>query len=162
MTRASSWSNADGLVVGFGANTPELSGALTEEDNGIGGIKTASVKFDYSNLNAAAAVKYTIPAGSRVLDVRLVVQTGFTSTGTNTVAVGDATTAGGFITTTAATTVTMAAANAVVNCDGVYAFATTDATATEVKVYAAATDILVASAQTDWTAGSATLHVTFI
>lgn len=162
MTRASSWSNADGLVVGFGRNTPELSGALTDESDGIGGIKTASVKFDYSNLNAAAAVKYTIPAGSRVLDVRLVVQTGFTSTGTNTVAVGDATTAGGFITTTAATTVTMAAANAVVNCDGVYAFATTDATATEVKVYAAATDILVASAQTDWTAGSATLHVTFI
>ena len=160
MTRKSTWSNADGLVVGFGPNTPELTGAGTSED--IHCSKSAAVKFAWNDLNAASAIKIPMPAGTRVLDVRLVVDVGFTSTGTNTVSVGDATTAAGFITTTAATTSTMATAGTVVNSDGVYVKGDTDATAAELKLYASATDIVVASAQTDWTAGSATLFVTYL
>lgn len=160
MTRKSTWTNADGLIVGFGPNTPELTGAGTSED--IHCSKSALVKFSWSDLNKGSAIKVPMPAGTRVLDVRLVVDVGFTSTGTNTVSVGDATTAGGFITTSAATTTTMATAGAVINSDGVYVKGDTDATAAELKLYASATDIVIASAQTDWTAGSATVLVTYL
>jgi hypothetical protein len=160
--RAATWSNSDGLVVGFGPNSPAIAGANAKNYGGIGGSKTAVQKFDWKNLNAADALKITVPAGTRVLDVRLVVDTGFTSTGTNTISVGDATTAAGFITTSAATTTTMASAGAVINCDGVYAFGATDTVAAELKVYSSATDIVLATAQTDWTAGSATMVVTYL
>jgi len=123
--RAATWSNSDGLVVGFGTNSPAI-------------------------------------AGANAMDVRLVVDTGFTSTGTNTITVGDASDADGFITTTAATSATMASAGAVILVDGVYAFGATDTGAAELKSYSAATDVVLASAQTDWTAGSATMVVTYL
>jgi len=94
--------------------------------------------------------------------VRLVVDTGFTSTGTNTITVGDVSDADGFITATAATSATMASAGAVILVDGVYAFGATDTGAAELKSYSAATDVVLASAQTDWTAGSATMVVTYL
>lgn len=160
--RAATWSNSDGLVVGFGTNQPAIAGAPAKNYGGISGAKSAVQKFDWKNLNAADALKITVPAGTRVLDVRLVVDTGFTSTGTNTITVGDASDADGFITATAATTTTMASAGAVILVDGVYAFGATDTVAAELKSYSAATDIVLASAQTDWTAGSATMVVTYL
>lgn len=160
--RASSWSNPDGLVVGFGTNKPAIQGAPAKNYGGISGAKSAVQKFDWQNLNAGDALKITMPAGTRVLDVRIVVDVGFTSVGTNTLTVGDASTAAGFITTSAATTVTMATAGNVVLPDGVYAFGATDTGAAELKSYAAATDIVIATGMTDWTAGSATLSVTYL
>jgi hypothetical protein len=56
----------------------------------------------------------------------------------------------------------MASAGAVILPDGVYAFGATDTGAAELKSYAAATDIVLATGQTDWTAGSATLSVTYL
>lgn len=162
MTRASTWTNADGLVVGFGPNTPQTTGADTKNYGGIGGAKTALTKFDWKNLNGAATINVPVPAGSRVLDVRLVVDVGFTATGTNTITVGDGSDADGFITATAATSATMATAGAVIIVDGVYAFGGTDTGAAELKSYASADTIDLASAQTDWTAGSATLVVTYL
>lgn len=159
MTRKSSWTNADGLVVGFGPNTPQLTGNATCEDTQSS--KAAAVKFSWKDLNAGSTINVPVPAGSRILDVRLVVDTAFTSTGTNTITVGDGSDADGFITTTAADTTTLVA-GAVINNDGVYAFGATDTGAAEIKVYAAADTIDLASAQTDWTAGSASLMVTYL
>lgn len=160
--RAATWSNSDGLVVGYGPNNPAIAGAPAKNYGGISGAKSAVQKFDWKNLNAGDALKITVPAGSRVLDVRMVVDVGFTSTGTNTITVGDASDADGFITTTAATTTTMASAGAVILPDGVYAFGATDTGAAEIKSYSAATDIVLATGMTDWTAGSATLSVTYL
>lgn len=160
MTRKSTWTNADGLIVGFGPNTPELTGNATGED--MESSKSALVKFSWKDLNAGSAINVPVPAGSRILDVRLVVDVGFTSTGTNTITVGDGSDADGFITATAATTVTMASAGAVINNDGVYAFGATDTGAAEIKLYSSADTIDVASAMTDWTAGSASLMVTYL
>ena len=154
--RASTWTNADGLVVGFGPNSPAIAGSVTAS----GGV--AAVKFDWKQLNAGKAINVPVPAGTRVLDVRMVVDTGFTSTGTNTITVGDGSAANGFITATAATTATMATAGAVVNCDGVYAFGATDTGAAELKSYASADTIDLATGMTDWTAGAATLVVTYL
>lgn len=160
MTRKSTWTNADGLIVGFGPNTPELTGNATCEDTESS--KSALVKFSWKDLNAGSTINVPVPAGSRILDVRLVVDVGFTSTGTNTITVGDGSDADGFITATAATTVTMASAGAVINNDGVYAFGATDTGAAEIKLYSSADTIDVASAMTDWTAGSASLMVTYL
>lgn len=160
MTRKSTWTNADGLIVGFGPNTPELTGNATGED--MESSKSALVKFSWKDLNAGSAINVPVPAGSRILDVRLVVDVGFTSTGTNTITVGDGSDADGFITATAATTITMASAGAVINNDGVYAFGATDTGAAEIKLYSSADTIDVASAMTDWTAGSASLMVTYL
>jgi hypothetical protein len=159
MTRKSTWSNADGLVVGFGPNTPELTGNATCED--VQSSKAAAVKFSWRDLNAGSTINVPVPAGSRILDVRLVVDVAFTSTGTNTITVGDGSDADGFITATAADTTTLVA-NAVINNDGVYVKGDTDATAAEIKLYSAADTIDLVSAQTDWTAGSASLMVTYL
>lgn len=162
MTRASTWTNSDGLVVGFGPNTPQTTGADAKNYGGIGGAKTALAKFDWKNLNAAATINVPVPAGARILDVRLVVDTGFTSTGSNTITVGDGSDADGFITASAATTAAMATAGAVITVDGAYTIADTDTTAPQIKAYSAADTIDLASAQTDWTAGAATLVVTYL
>lgn len=160
--RGATWSNPDGLVVGFGVQKPVVEGAAGKNYGGKGGSKVAVVKFDWKDLNAAAAINVPVPAGSRVLDVRVVVDTGFTSTGTNTITVGDGNDTDGFITATAGTTTTMATAGNVINNDGVYAFGATDTGAAEIKVYASADTIDLASAMTDWTAGDATLVVTYL
>jgi hypothetical protein len=158
MPYRSTWTNSDGLVVGFGPVSPEFAGELTDEK----GTKLAVTTFDWKNLNAANAINVPVPAGACVLDVRVVVLEGFTSTGTNTITVGDGSTANGFITTTAGTTTTMATAGNVILSDGVYAFATTDTTAPEIKRYTSADTIDLASAQTDWTAGKAALRVVYM
>lgn len=162
MTRKSTWTNADGLVVGFGPNTPQLTGADAKNYGGAGDTKSALTKFTWKDLNAASTINVPVPKGSRILDVRLVVDVGFTSTGTNTITVGDGSAADGFITATAATTTTLATAGNVINSDGVYAFGATDTGAAEIKLYAAADTIDLASAMTDWTAGSANLIVTYL
>jgi hypothetical protein len=144
MTRKSTWSNADGLIVGFGPNTPELTGNATCED--VQSSKAAAVKFSWRDLNAGSTINVPVPAGSRILDVRLVVDVAFTSTGTNTITVGDGSDADGFITATAADTTTLVA-NAVINNDGVYAFGATDTGAAEIKLYSAADTIDLVSAQ---------------
>lgn len=159
--RGSTWTNADGLVVGFGQHNPPTAGGITQSH---GAVKTTQTRFDWKDLNAARSVYADVPLGARVLDVRLIVRTAFTSTGTNTITVGDGSDADGFITATAADTTTLTA-NAVILPDGVYSYDDTadgDATAAELKKYTAADTIDVASAQTDWTAGEAVLEVTYI
>ena len=168
MTRATTWSNSDGLVVGFGPNTPERAGNVHQNPAGdkAGGVKSAAVWFDYKGMNACNAtggtVNVPVPAGSRILNVRILVGTAWTSTGTNTAEVG---LTGGdtdlFITTTVLTTANFSA-GAVLNGDGVGLFGATDSAASELYQFASADTVDLLSNHADWTAGDATLIVTYI
>lgn len=160
MTRKSTWTNADGLVVGFGVNTPQTTGAVTKNYTGIGGAKTALTRFTWKDLNSAATINVPVPLGARVMDVRLVVDAAFTSTGSNTITVGDGSDADGFITASQTATASLTAGAVIVGA-GVYLVADTDTTAPQFKEYTAADTVDLASAMTDWTAGAATLVVTY-
>jgi len=160
MTRASTWTNADGLVVGYGANTPQLTGADTKNYTGIGGAKTALTRFTWKDLNGGKTINVPVVKGAKITDVRLIVDAAFTSTGTNTITVGDGDDTDGFITAAQADTTTLVATGVIVGA-GAYLVADTDTTAPQFKVYTAADTIDLASAQTDWTAGAATLVVTY-
>lgn len=164
MTRAASWTNSDSLIVGFGPNTPHRAGAPTEND--VAGVRVAAVTFDYKAMNACngagGTVNVPVPAGSRILNVRIVCHTAWTSTGTNTAEVG---LTGGdtdlFITTTVLTTANFTA-GAVLNGDGVGLFGATDTAASELYQFASADTIDLLSNHADWTAGTASLIVTYI
>lgn len=163
--RAATWTNSDGLVVGYGTNDPAQAGGV--EASG----KKASVTFDWQDLNACygagGTVNVPVPAGSRVLDVRVLVHKTLTSTGTNTFEVG--LTGGdvdGYITVAAATNAAaLLNAGAVVLADGVFTYDDTadgDTTAAELKIFAAADTIDIVTGMADWTGGSATLEVTYL
>ena len=155
--RGATWTNSDGLVVGFGTNHPAFTGGVREGS----GVTSAATGFSWSDLNDAKAVAVSVPAGARVLDVRLLVTEAFTSTGTNTITVGDGSDTDGFI-TVAVTETSMLTAGASIGPNGVYAFGATDTGAAELKTYSAADTIDLASAQTDWTAGKAQLIVSYM
>lgn len=163
--RGSSWTNSDGLVIGFGTNEAAQTGAANKMGGVSGAAKTASVTFDYKDMNAATVgtvITVPVPAGAKVLDVRVVCDTAWTSTGTNTFEVGlTGTDVDGFITTTVGTIANMTAGAALV-ADGVFAFGATDTGAAEMYKFAAADTIDVLTAMSDWTAGTATLSVTYI
>lgn len=153
--RGSSWTNSDGLVVGFGTNKAAVEGTVASNDNGEGGFKVASVTFSYKD---AASANVPVPAGARVHDVALVVDVAFA--GGTALTVGDGTTADGFITATPGALANLTAGK-VIRGDGVYLFGATDLVASEVKVYSSADTIDVAVSGT-FTAGVATLVVTYI
>jgi len=158
--RGSSWTNADGLVVGFGTQKPTLTGADSKSYVGKGGVKTASVKFTYKDINAASAINAPVAAGSKIVEVKIVVDVAWAGA-SNALIVGDGSDTDGFITTAAAGVASLTA-GAVIASNGVYAYGATDTGAAELKLYSSADTIDVASADTDWTAGSAVLVVTYI
>ena len=161
--RGSTWSNSDGLVVGFGTNKPTLTGSIGKSYVGAAGLKTAAVKFTYKDINAAAAINVPIAAGSRIVEVKIVVDSVWAGS-SNALIVGDGGDADGFHTTTAGAVANLTA-GAVIAADGVYVYDDTadgDATSREMKLYSSADTIDVASADVDWTAGSASLVVTYI
>lgn len=161
--RASTWTNPDGLVVGYGPNNPAKEGSQTKSYVGAGGLKTSAVKFSYKDINAAKAVNVPVAAGSRIVEVKIVVESAWAGAG-NALIVGDGTTTNGFHTTTAGAVANLTA-GAVIPADGVYVYddsADGDATAREFKLYSSADTIDVASADTDWTSGTASLVVTYI
>ena len=160
MTRASTWTNADGLVVGFGANTPQLTGEATKNYTGIGGAKTSLTRFTWKDLNGGKTINVPVAAGFKITDVRLVVDAAFTSTGSNTITVGDGDDPDGYIAASATATASLTAGAVIVGA-GAYLVADTDTTAPQFKVYTAADTIDLASGMTDWTAGAATLVVTY-
>ena len=166
--RGNTWTNSDGLVIGYGTTQPAQGGAANKYGGAVGLIKHASVTFDYKDMNEATVgtvVTVPVPAGSRVIDVRVVCETLWTSTGTNTFEVG--LTGGdvdGYITTTTGTVGNMTA-GAVLTADGVFTYDDTadgDATAAELKLFASADTIDLLTGMSDWTAGKASLVVTYI
>ena len=151
MTRASTWSNPDGLVVGYGRNTAHVTGA-GNKDYGHA-IKNASVVFKYSD----TGVNIPIPAGSHVVGVKLVVGTAWV--GGTKVEVGDGSDADGFVSATDGATANLTA-GAVIGGTGLYTKGGTDTTAQEFKLYASA-DTLDVTITGTYTAGDATLLVSY-
>lgn len=158
MARKSTWSNADGLVVGFGPNTPERGAQTTEDD--VNGVKTAVVRFDYTQVNTSASgsVNWSAPAGANVVAVELVVDQAWV--GGTTLEFGDASDTDGFITTTQGATANLTAGAKIVG-NGLYTKGATDTGAQEFKAYAAATTCSVLRVGT-YTAGSAVLKISYI
>ena len=81
MTRKSTWTNADGLVVGFGPNFAERNEAGVHDTDGQ--VKEARLAITWESSGANVA----IPAGSVVLDV--VMKVGTAWVGGTSVSVGD-------------------------------------------------------------------------
>jgi hypothetical protein len=156
MTRAATWTNSDGLVVGFGANAPERNTAGVSKQ--FGTIKEARLQVTYQSTSGASGAKITVPAGSAVRRVRLHVGTAWVG-GTN-LQFGDGTTAGGWVSSTNAATANLTAGAEIVG-SGVYVTGGTDTTAMRFpKVYAAATDLFLTITGT-YTAGDATIVVEY-
>lgn len=158
--RKATWTNADGLVVGFGTNKSAITGGVAKT---FGAVKQGSTTFDYKDVNANSAINVPVPAGARIVDVRLRVIDAWAGAA-NALIVGDGNNTAGFITTTAGAVAALVE-GASIGPDGVYSYDDTvdgDVTAAELKAYAAADTIDVDSADTDWTAGSAELVVTYL
>lgn len=155
MTRASTWTNADGLVVGFGNNFPERNAEGAVEVDGFD--KTATLKVTYQSTFGSSGAKITLPAGSIVKNVFLKVGSGWT--GGTSLAFGDGGSTGGWITATQGAQANLGAGVAI-QAQGAYAYTATEGQLPG-KVYAAATDLYVTSVGT-WTAGSATIVVEYV
>ena len=96
MTRASTWTNADGLIVGFGNNIPERNDAGVNEVDG--NDKSAQLNFTFQSTFGSSGAKVSIPAGSIVKNVYMKVGTAWA--GGTSLAFGDASGTGSWITAT--------------------------------------------------------------
>lgn len=158
MTRKATWSNSDGLVVGFGPNTPERGAQNTEFDKGA--VKEAVIYFDYTQVNTAASgsINWAAPAGTTVLSVALDVETAFA--GGTSLEFGDASDTDGFITTTQGATANLTAGAHIVGA-GLYTKGATDTGAQELKVYASATTLSLLRVGT-FTAGKGVIKIAYL
>lgn len=153
LNRGSTWTNSDGLIVGYGTNKHVKEGGSRKNDSG-GGVKERSVTFKYTD----TSVNVPVPAGAEIIGVKLKVNDAWA--GGTAVLVGDGSDADGFITATAGALAKLVA-GAVINSDGLYVQGGTDTTAREVKLYASADTIDVSYSGT-FTAGSATIVVIYM
>jgi hypothetical protein len=157
MTRKSSWTNPDGLVVGFGANFAErIAGGVTAQKQGHKKTARLSVDLVNSTLGSSGA-KITIPAGSMVTLVGMKVTEA--GVGGTSIAFGDAGSTGGWI-TAAQGAVANLLLNAAINAQGAYAFTATEGQLVP-KVYAAATDLYITAVGT-FTAGKVEIWVEYM
>ena len=153
MTRKSTWTNSDGLVVGFGPNYAERNVAGVHDTDGQ--VKEARLAITHESSGANVA----IPAGSVVLDV--VMKVGTAWVGGTSVSVGDGSDGDGWISTTQGATASLTA-GATIRAGGVYAIGSTDTTAKALgKVYASA-DTLDVAITGSYTAGGADIIVRYI
>lgn len=153
LNRGATWTNSDGLIVGYGSNDPVTEGGSKKHDNG-GGLKERAVTFAWDN---TTGVNIPVPAGAEIFSVKLKVDEAWV--GGTSLTVGDGSDADGFITATQGATANLTA-GALIAAAGVYTQGTTDTTAREIKLYASADTIDLTVAGT-FTAGSATLVVTY-
>jgi hypothetical protein len=152
MTRKSTWTNADGLVVGFGPNDPERNVAGVLDHDGV--VKEARLAITHRSSGA----KVALPAGSIVLGV--VMKVGTAWVGGTKVEVGDATDPDGYISATQGATAELTAGKSIA-AGGAYAVGDAATNAGLPKVYAAATD-LTATITGTFTAGTADVFVRYI
>lgn len=152
MTRASSWTNADGLVVGFGANIPERNVAGVYDTDGA--VKEAHLAITYQSSGA----NIELPAGSVVLDV--IMKVGAAWVGGTDVQFGDGTDPDGWISATQGATANLTA-GATIRAAGAYAVGDAATNRGLGKVYASA-DTLDVAFTGSFTAGTATIVVRYI
>lgn len=152
MTRASTWSNPDGLVVGFGPNFPERNVGGVVDTPGF--VKEAVLQFTFES----SSPNISLPANSVIHDVFLVVGTAWV--GGTDVQVGDGGDPDGFISASQGATANLTAGK-MIRGGGAYMVADTDTTAQELpKVYTSADTVDVAFTGT-FTAGTASLVVRY-
>ena len=152
MTRASSWTNADGLIVGFGANIPERNVSGVYEHDGA--VKEAHLAITYQSSGA----NIDLPAGAVVLDVVLKVGTAWA--GGTDVQLGDGTDPDGWISATQGAVANLTT-GATVRAAGAYAIGDAATNRGLGKVYASADTLDVAFTGT-FTAGTATIVVRYL
>ena len=152
MTRKSTWTNADGLVVGFGPNYPERNEAGVIETDGV--VKEARLAITYQSSGATVA----LPAGSVVMDV--VMKVGTAWAGGTDVQVGDGSDADGWMSATQGAVANLTA-GATVRAAGAYAIGDAATNSGLGKVYASADTLDVAFTGT-FTAGTADIFVRYI
>lgn len=155
MTRASTYTNADGLIVGFGNNFPERNDAGVNEVDG--NDKSAQLNITFQSTFGASGAKVEIPANSIVKNVYMKVGTAWV--GGTSLAFGDASGTGSWITATQGATASLTA-GVPIQAQGAYAFTSTEGQLTP-KVYAAATNLYITAVGT-FTAGTATIYVEYV
>ncbi len=155
MTRASTWTNADGLVVGFGNNFPERNDAGVNEVDG--NDKSAQLNITYQSTFGSTGAKIEIPAGSIVKNVYM--KTGTAWAGGTSLAFGDASGTGSWITATQGAVANLTA-NTPIQAAGAYAYTATEGQLPP-KVYASATNLYITAVGT-FTAGTATIIVEYV
>ena len=152
MTRKSTWTNADGLVVGFGPNFPERNVAGVLDHDGT--VKEARLAVTFQSSGA----KVDLPAGSIVLGV--VMKVGTAWVGGTKVEVGDGTDPDGYISATQGAAANLTA-GAAIAAGGAYAVGDASTNAGLPKVYASA-DSLDVTITGSFTAGTADIFVRYI
>lgn len=152
MTRASTWTNADGLIVGFGANIPERNVGGVYANGGA--VKEAHLAVTYQSSGA----NIEIPAGSVVLDVVLEVGTAWA--GGTKVELGDGTDPDGWISATQGAVANLTTGATIV-AGGAYAIGDAATNRGLGKVYASA-DTLDVAITGSFTAGTGTFIVRYI
>ncbi len=156
MTRAATWSNSDGLVVGFGRNVPERQASAVIAQEGTD-TKIAKLSITYQSTFGSTGALINIPANSLVKNVYMKVGTAWT--GGTSLAFGDGGSTGGWITATQGAQASLTAGVAI-QAQGAYAYTATEGQLVP-KVYASATDLYVTSVGT-WTAGTADIYVEYV
>lgn len=152
--RASTWSNPDGLVVGYGPNKAATVGSNTKNYGGAGSVKSALIDFTYKDLTS---VSVPIPAGSRVLSVALDVQSAFV--GGTSLAVGVSGTTDGFIPAATGVTANLGT-GAHITGAGTLLTADTDTTAMQNHFFSAAGSVILTVVGT-FTAGVGSITVNY-
>lgn len=153
MTRASTWTNPDGLVVGFGQAFGERQAAGVDLTDG--NIQEYKLQITYQSTFGSTGAKVTVPAGCVVKDVAIKVGTAWV--GGTSVAFGDAGNNSGFITAAQGATASLTANTTIVG-QGAYVQGNAATNQGFGKPYAAATDLFVTVVGT-YTAGDATITV---
>lgn len=159
MTRATTWTNSDGLVVGFGPNFAERQ--VGGDVKGAGHTHQAVLDFDYQSTAAVAGdCKVVIPAGAVVRNVTL--KTGTLWNNGTALEIGDAADPNGWFTTTLLAEATLDDANdQVFEADGAYAVGDNVDNKANGKAYLSAGQIDVLITGT-FTSGTARLIVDYV
>lgn len=154
MTRKATWSNSDGLVVGFGPNYSERNDSAVLKQSG--NIKTAKVSVEGANSTfGASGANVAIPAGSIVKNVYAKVTEAWV--GGTSITFGDATDPDGFILAASWGT---PALGAQIQGDGAYVNTATEGQLIPKEFDAAAT--LYFTKVGTYTAGKADVYVEYV
>lgn len=159
MTRKATWSNSDGLVVGFGPSYNERQNSAEADMDGH--VHQAVLDFNYLSTAAAEGdCAVDIPAGAIVTNITL--KTGTLWDGGTALEIGDGTDPNGYFTTTLLAEATLDnAADQVFVGDGAYVIGDAATNAGLPKKYASADTIDVLITGT-FTSGTARLIVTYV
>lgn len=152
MTRKATWTNSDGLIVGFGPNYADRDATAVYEDSPS---KVVRADFTWESTFGASGVKVAVPAQSIVKNVYIKVTT--TWVGGTSLTFGDATDTDGW---TVAGSFGTPSAGGVIQADGAYAYTATEGQLPP-KEYATATDLYFTKVGT-YTAGAATVYVEYV